>query len=102
MPIAMPSPNGTNHAKKFLPDNWPNPVAAYDSKRGLGKEIANDQERVQLAAAFLRKKLGADGMEQFKKVLGKDDDDINDPMDVLIKLQGLLASQDFEVAKSLL
>src|SRR5262249_3481085 len=39
---------------------------------------------------------------EFKKVLSEDDDQSSDPMDVLIKLQGLLSSQDFEGAKSLL
>lgn len=66
MLTAMPSPKGTNEARMFLPPTWPrvsNPVAAYDSARGLGRgqdESSLTAEHVINVLQFLCSRLPAE------------------------------------------
>src|SRR5262249_49705934 len=76
---AAPSPNGTNYAKLYLTDNWPNPVAAYDSKRGLAKYYSG---------------LSADQKVALKNaVLGKDQE-TTDPLHKLLEFLETLPPSD--------
>jgi hypothetical protein len=102
MPTAMPSPTGSNYAKKFLPANWPNPTMAYDSKRGL------DTHNVERAALFLRQKLGQDGMKKFQKLLAEDESENESgeeltPLEKLRELlQQTLKGEDLSQAEALI
>lgn len=48
--IPMPSPNKTNKARLFVPASRFGPVAAYDSKRGLGRDEDYLEEEPDAAA----------------------------------------------------
>lgn len=71
MPIAMPSPTGTNKANQFLPDTFygDNPVAAYDSKHGLQRD---DHHRSRRLEWFLKTKLAADDMRALMRIIAED------------------------------
>ena len=85
--IPMPSPSGRNRAGLFLPaGRFAGPVAAYDSKRGLGRDEDYSEEEPDAggeldgiaanhpcaaALTFAGKRLGAAKMKMLQHLLGE-------------------------------
>lgn len=62
----MPSPNGTNNARLYLPSRPP--VAAYDAANGVNIDLADK------IANFLQGKISDEDLKTVGNMLGRDND----------------------------
>lgn len=79
----MPSPHGTNHARRFIAERGAR--GAYDAAPGLSDSDLSDEAALRLLE-FLRGKLSDDDLATFCKIAGIDggmtmDDDQPEPFE---------------------